>query len=88
MGEQDVPVFALDDLADLSGLDRVTGDIDVPVCGHLLQGHRNLGALKNVRLRGNIVDALQQVVAVTSDTDRILYVDSPGMFMDGLRIES
>jgi hypothetical protein len=57
------------------------------VSGHLLQGHTVVGARRQARLRGNIIDALQQVAAITSDTDRILHVDSPGIFMDGLRIE-
>jgi PmbA protein len=87
MGEQPGPVFALDDLPDLAKLDRATGEIDVPVSGHLLQGHTVVGARRQARLRGNIIDALQQVAAITSDTDRILHVDSPGIFMDGLRIE-
>jgi predicted Zn-dependent protease len=86
MGEQPEPVFVVDDLPDLDGLDVATGRMDLPVHGHLRQGHQIKGARRHARLQGNLITALQQVVALTSDTDRILHVDAPGVFVDGLTI--
>jgi predicted Zn-dependent protease len=84
LGEQDRLVVEVDDLDDLSGLDRVTGDLDLPVDVVVWDRHTPRGALRRARLRGNLVDALRHVVAVTSDTDRILHVDAPGVIVDGL----
>lgn len=84
MGEQSVPVLAIDALDDLSGLDPIHGRIDVTVNGVLHQAHTILGAVRGLRLQGSVLEALSQVVAVTSDTDRVLHVDAPGLFLDGL----
>lgn len=86
MGEQPEPVFVVDDLPDLSGLDVKTGAMDVPVSGHLRRGHTIVGARRHARLQGNLVTALQQIAGLTSDTDRILHVDAPGVFVDSLRV--
>lgn len=86
LGEQDGLVFAVDDLPDLAGLNRVTGALDVPVHGVLLRGRTRVGARRHARLQGDLVAALRNVVAVTSDTDRIGHADAAGIFLDGLRV--
>ena len=64
----------------------MTGDLDLPVDVVVWDRHTPRGALRRARLRGNLVDALRHVVAVTSDTDRILHVDAPGVIVDGLEV--
>lgn len=86
LGEQDQQVFEVDDLPDLSGIDPDTGDLDLVVHGRLHDRHTVLGARRHVRLRGNLLTALNQVHGVASDTDRINHVDAPGIFLDGLSV--
>lgn len=86
LGDQPGPVLWVDDLPDLRGLDLRTGAFDVVVHGTVMRGQRKVGAVRGVRLTGDIVDALRQVVAVASDTDRTLHVDAPALFLDGLSV--
>jgi hypothetical protein len=79
-------VLCVDDLPDLSGLDLRTGALDVVVHGTVLRGQRKVGAARGVRLTGDIVSALRQIIAVASDTDRTLHVDAPALFLDGLGV--
>lgn len=85
LGEQDRVVFEVDAL-DTAGLDPVTGRVDVVVNGVLHDRQKPLGGRVGVRLTGDLVDALQRVVAISSDTDRVVDVDAPGLFLDGLSI--
>lgn len=87
LGEQDQRVFEVDAL-DPSGIDLRTGLFDLVVNGVLHDRHKSLGAWRGVHLVGDLVAALQQVVAVSSDTDRILDVDAPGLFLDGLSVRA
>jgi PmbA protein len=86
LGDQPGPVLCVDDLPDLSGLDLRTGALDVVVHGTVLRGQRKVGAARGVRLTGDIVSALRQIIAVASDTDRTLHVDAPALFLDGLGV--
>lgn len=85
LGEQDRLVFEVDAL-DPTGIDLRTGLFDLVVNGVVHHRHKVLGAWRGVHLRGDLVVALQQVAAVSSDTDRILDVDAPGLFLDGLTV--
>ncbi|MEZ4239082.1 MAG: metallopeptidase TldD-related protein [Myxococcota bacterium] len=76
-------VLIVDDLPDLSGLDPRTGALDVTVHGVVVQGNKPVGAARSVRLRGALLEVLNQVVEVCSDTDRIGHVDAPGIILDG-----
>lgn len=86
MGEQDETIFEVDDL-DTSGFDPKTGAVDVVVHGRVRHKHDILGARRFVRLKGDLVEALSRVHGVCSDTDRILHVDAPAMFVDGFTVE-
>jgi predicted Zn-dependent protease len=79
-------VFMIDTLIDLSGVRTVDAEMDVPVHGIVLERGKPRGALRHARLQGNLLTALRQVAAVASDTDRVLHVDAPGLFLDGLRV--
>ena len=72
----------------MQGFDLATGQFDVVVNGVLHDRHKTLGAWRGVHLFGDIVTALQQVASVSSDTDRILDVDAPGLFLDGLSVRA
>ncbi len=87
MGEMATTVFRVDDLWDLSGLDPATGEMDVPVHGQVFDAQDQVGVIRHARLKGNLIEALQNIAAVTSDTDRYRHVDAAGVFVDGLRLE-
>lgn len=89
LGEMgDALVFVVDDFPDLpEGLDLATGDLDVVVDGQVMRGQTHLGARRRVRLTGNLVDALREIPAITSDTDRHMNVDAPAFFVDGLSVK-
>lgn len=80
-------VLIVDDLPDLSGLDFATGRLEATVNGVVVQGNKPIGAARAVRLRGELLRVLNQVVEVCSDTDRIGHVDAPGMILDGFVVE-
>lgn len=77
----------VDDFPDLSGIDEATGDLDLPFDGFLRDASGHLGVIRQARLRGNLIEALQQVVGIASDTDRIGHIDASAIFLDGLRVE-
>jgi predicted Zn-dependent protease len=88
LGEQTGLVFEIDDFADLDGaIDPATGNLDIRVHGHVWDRQKRLGARRMARVTGNLVDVLGQVAAVASDTDRILHVDAPALFVDGFTVE-
>lgn len=84
LGGQAVEV---DDLPSLDGIDEKTGELDLPFDGFLRDASGHLGVVRNVRLVGNLIDALSQVAGIASDTDRVDHVDAPAMLLDGLRVE-
>jgi predicted Zn-dependent protease len=78
----------VDDLAGLpDGLDFATGQLGVRVHGVLLDGVRPIGVVRQRVLTGDLGVALNRVVEVCSDTDRIGHVDAPGLILDGLSLE-
>ncbi|MEQ1568211.1 MAG: metallopeptidase TldD-related protein, partial [Myxococcota bacterium] len=79
-------VLVVDDLADLSGVDWATGDCSLVVDGVVHLGPKAGGAVRRARLVGNLSKVLNSVVEVCSDTDRIGYVDAPGIVFDGLSV--
>lgn len=83
MSELDSTVFLVDHLEDLEGLDLVTGKARLVASGFLFQGTVKVGAARRVVLEADLRKALTQVVAVSSDTDRVGHVDAPGMIVDG-----
>jgi predicted Zn-dependent protease len=87
LSENPAPVFLVDDLEDLTGLNAATGTLDVPVRGMLIEGGKRQ-PVPAARLRGSLITALQQVVGVASDTDRHGQVDAPAVFVDGLAVTS
>lgn len=88
LGEQTGLVFDIDDLPNLEkGVNPKTGEVDMVVHGIVWDRQQRLGPRRNVRLTGNLVNALSQVGAVASDTDRILHVDAPAFFMDGMQVD-
>jgi PmbA protein len=76
-------VLIVDDLPDLAGLDLVTGRFEATVHGVVVQGNKPIGAARGVRLTGHLLEVLNQVVEVCSDTDRVGHIDAPGMIVDG-----
>lgn len=83
LGELGGTVFQVDALPDTSGFNAQTGRVDTVVHGTVLKGGKPIGAQRFLRMRGDLSVVLGQVVAVASDTDRILHVDAPGLFLDG-----
>lgn len=80
-------IFEVDDLPDLSGINPKTGQLRLPVRGRIFQGQEAQGPVREAWLTGNLADALSRVITVASDTDRLLHVDAPGIFVEGLTVE-
>lgn len=80
------PSLQVDDLPDLSGLDVKTGAFDARVDGIVMDANRPVGAMRRVRLHGNLRDLLRGVVEVCNDTDRIGHVDAAAIIADGLHL--
>jgi PmbA protein len=80
-------VLQVDDLPDLSGLDVRTGALSARVNGVVLENNKPVGAVRGLRLTGDLRTVLNQVVEICSDTDRVGHVDAPGMVLDGFRVE-
>lgn len=84
------PSLWVSDLPDLSsgGLDLTTGHLDCVVHGRVMEGNQVQGVVRGVRLSGDLACALQQVVEISSDTDRVGHIDAPGIVVDGLEVGS
>ena len=76
-------VFVLDHVENLDGLDLASGELTCVASGHMRKGSETLGPVRRVQLRGNVIDVLNEVVEVASDTDRVAHVDAPGVLVDG-----
>ena len=84
MAEMDQSVLVLDHLRGLEeGLNWKTGDLDCLCSGVVMRRGRHEGVVRNARIRGNLVAVLNNVVDLTSDTERLGHVDAPGMAVDG-----
>ncbi|MBX2803086.1 MAG: hypothetical protein KTR31_35730 [Myxococcales bacterium] len=81
------PSLMIDDLGDPSGLDLTTGELDTTVNGLVMDANQVVGAMRGVRLRGSLHEALNSVAEVCSDTDRLGHVDAPAMIVHGFTIE-
>jgi predicted Zn-dependent protease len=80
------PSLQIDDLPDLSGLDLDTGALDVTVDGLVMAANETVGAMRGVRLTGNVATLLQGVVEVCNNTDRIGHIDAASIIADGLTL--
>jgi predicted Zn-dependent protease len=84
--EMNRPILHLDDLPPGPVASFVDGTLDLRVQGTLWDGTRRLGGCARVRLTGDLLDALRQLAAVSSETDRVHHVDAPALVLDGLRV--
>jgi len=84
---QTVRTFVLDHVASWDGLDLATGAFEVVASGFVQRGNDTIeGPVRNVRLSGNVLTMLSNLVEIASDTDRIDHVDAPGMLVEGVTI--
>lgn len=79
------PSLKLDDL-DLSRLNLKTGKLDLRVNGIVMAANKEVGAMRDAHLVGNLSDLLTQVVEVCGDTDRIGHIDAASIIADGLHL--
>jgi predicted Zn-dependent protease len=59
-----------------------TGAFSAIVSGRIRVGGKHQLPVRNVLLKGNLVEALKSVFDITSNTDRIGHVDAPGFIVD------
>ena len=78
--------FAVDQLPSLGGLDMSTGLLEVPVFGRVLKAEKQVGTMVGVVLHGDLKVALNRVVEVASNTDRVGHVDAPALLLEGLAL--
>lgn len=86
LADLDEVALLVDALPDLSDVDPATGDYDATVHGVVMRGNKPVGAMRSVRLRGNLGDVLRRVLEVCSDTDRVGHVDAPALIVEGFRL--
>ncbi len=72
------------DSLDPSGLDLATGVLETPVNGLVMHSNEPKGAVRNRMARLDLLQMLNAVREVCSDTDRVGHVDAPALFLDGL----
>lgn len=80
------PSLIVDDLPDLSGLDRKTGDFEARVDAVVMEANDPVGAMRGVTLRGNLRDLFNNVLQICNNTDRIGHVDAASIIADGLEL--
>lgn len=85
LGELPGSVLEIDaiDLSLPGAIDPATGRLDLRIDGRVRQGARTLGAVRRLRVTADLGTILNEVVAVTSDLDRVLHVDAPALIVDG-----
>jgi predicted Zn-dependent protease len=83
--EMNRPILHIDDFAPGVLASWDTGALAQTVHGVLWDGTRRLGGCAHLRLTGDLLDALRQLAAVSSETDRIHHVDAPALVLDGLQ---
>ncbi|HHO50468.1 MAG TPA: hypothetical protein ENK18_06225 [Deltaproteobacteria bacterium] len=81
------PSLQIDDLPDLDGLDLATGAFRFVVNGLVMEANQVVGAMRGVTLTGSLLDVLNAVVEVCSDTDRLEHVDAPALIAEGFTLE-
>ncbi len=75
----------VDDI-DASDLDLKTGKLRTTLSGQVMKSNEPRGAMRNVAVEADLLDLLNRVLEVCSDTDRHGHVDAPGMFVEGFRL--
>lgn len=83
--ERDTWMFVVDDLLP-AAVDLATGELDASVNGLVLKSNEVRGAMRGVRLRGNLLTVFNRLEELTSDTDRYGHIDAPGMLVGGLTL--
>lgn len=78
--------LVIDSLPGLSQVDPASGDLDTKVHGIVMDGNKPVGAMRDVRLRGNLGEVLRSVLEVCSDTDRVGHVDAPALIVEGFTL--
>ncbi|NCG21858.1 MAG: hypothetical protein GWP91_22805 [Rhodobacterales bacterium] len=78
--------FVVDQLPSLGGLDMSTGLLEVPVFGRVLKAEKQVGTMGGMVLHGDLKVALNRVIEVASNTDRVGHVDAPAMLLEGLAL--
>jgi predicted Zn-dependent protease len=84
--EMNRPILHLDDLPEGPVASFVDGALDLRVHGTLWDGTRRLGGCARVHLTGDLLTALRDLAAVSSETDRVHHVDAPALVLDGLHV--
>jgi PmbA protein len=84
--EMDSPVLVVDDVIDWSGLDLATGRARLRANGHVQRKTNIDGPVRDFWLTGDLVEVLNKVVEVASDTDRHGHVDAPAVVVDGFTV--
>jgi predicted Zn-dependent protease len=80
--------FEVEHVLDWRGVDVATAELDLPIIGSVRTSKGNGPPIREIRLRGNLIAALGQIVDIAGDTDRWRHVDAPGILLDGLTIEA
>lgn len=75
----------LDDL-DPGAIDLRTGRLDAVVNAVVMHANEPRGAMRGVRLEGDLAQVLGGIEDLASDTDRHGHVDAPGMLLRGLTV--
>lgn len=87
LNEATEPLLYIHQLPDLGGLDLATGKVRIPVSGAVMKGHEAIGGMTDATLVGDLMEVLNSVVEVASNTDRVGHVDAPAILLDGFTIE-
>jgi len=80
-------VLSVYQLPSLAGLDLSTGQIELPVSGSVMHGSKQVGAVRNGVLRGDLRQILHDVTEVMSNTDRVGHVDAPAILLGGFVLD-
>lgn len=86
LNEAEDAVFYVHQFSDLSGLDLKTGDMEVPISGVVYRDNKIVGGMSARTLTGNLLEVLNSVVEVASNTDRVMHVDAPAILLDGFSV--
>jgi PmbA protein len=86
LAEIESPVLVLDHIEGWEGLDLETGAVSLRGSGHVTRRSHVEGPVRRLLFTGELLDVLNRVVEVTSDTDRMAHVDAPGLLVDGFTV--
>jgi len=85
--EHGKPTLLIDDLIDIDRIHPRSGKFELEVSGQVFVGNEMIGSRRRVLIKGNMADALQSIVAATSNEDRYGHVDAPGLLLTGIEVE-